>query len=429
MVESASYLALSANSAAYHTSSRPYWETSDGSQEAILSGQSYLTAAVAAVTDMSAAIDAFTWAEGLANATQDVSDDYTATGNTSVTGTDGSSTNLRANTYGSWTGGIVEYIFEIETSGSLSAIDIVQALLISDGDDNVVARAAIVDSSYERMAISVTPHASEDNKYLVDAVFAKTYTNGAEIPRCKVTRDFGGDYCDPTDYEKNVFIYLNAIRTDPTTYEATFDAIIAAFVPRGDNSLECNYAFNGETTELRTFSSKSSGVAAAKATVSGTTAVAALKWSPGLYISAQEHVADMKDKSAVTDAGSDESTPTSRGALYGEGTVYETNIINDYDEMFVIMHALIGDSDSGTARNTMLKDTYTQVGVAQSAHDVYTSLTTINYADDTYITAEPYASCTTEDAEEEEEETVDLISGAVSLSLGAAGLALAAALF
>jgi hypothetical protein len=44
------------------------------------------------------------------------------------------------------------------------------------------------------------------------------------------------------------------------------------------------------------------------------------------------------------------------------------------------------------------------------------------------VTAEPYASCTFENAVEEEE-TVDLISGAVTLSLGAVGLALFAALY
>lgn len=46
---------------------------------------------------MTAAIDDMTWAEGLALATQSVATDYLATGNTSVTGTDGSTTNTRAN--------------------------------------------------------------------------------------------------------------------------------------------------------------------------------------------------------------------------------------------------------------------------------------------------------------------------------------------
>ena len=52
----------------------------------------------------------------------------------------------------------------------------------------------------------------------------------------------------------------------------------------------------------------------------------------------------------------------------------------------------------------------------------------INYASESYVTAEPYASCTYENAVVEEE-TVDLISGAISLSLGAAGLTLFAALY
>lgn len=74
---------------------------------------------------MTAAIDAMTWSEGLALATNDVATDYTTNGNTAVTGTDGSTTNTRANLYGSWSGGIVEYMFEIEVTTSLSATDIV----------------------------------------------------------------------------------------------------------------------------------------------------------------------------------------------------------------------------------------------------------------------------------------------------------------
>jgi hypothetical protein len=55
-------------------------------------------------------------------------------------------------------------------------------------------------------------------------------------------------------------------------------------------------------------------------------------------------------------------------------------------------------------------------------------LTVINYASDTYTSTAPYASCTYEGAVEEEV-TVDLISGAITLSLGAASFALFAALF
>jgi hypothetical protein len=55
-------------------------------------------------------------------------------------------------------------------------------------------------------------------------------------------------------------------------------------------------------------------------------------------------------------------------------------------------------------------------------------LTVINYASDTYISADPYVNCNYGEVEEEEA-PVDLISGAITLSLGAAGLALAAALF
>ena len=79
MTSAAAYVALNANADAYDASTRNYWVTSDTTQEAIISGEAYLTAAVSAVSGMTAAIDPFTWAEGLADATELVSADYTAT--------------------------------------------------------------------------------------------------------------------------------------------------------------------------------------------------------------------------------------------------------------------------------------------------------------------------------------------------------------
>lgn len=65
-----------------------------------------------------------------------------------------------------------------------------------------MARNAIVSSEYTRIGLSITNNASDATKYLVDVVFAKQYTNSASVTECQVTREFGGDICDPTDYEK-----------------------------------------------------------------------------------------------------------------------------------------------------------------------------------------------------------------------------------
>lgn len=153
-------------------------------------------------------------------------------------------------------------------------------------------------------------------------------------------------------------------------------------------------------------------------------AVDPLLWSPGLYLSASGHAEDMKNQSTVTTVGTDDSQPTERASLYGEGTIYETNVIGANSAEFVVMQALIGDTDEGAARTKMLKATYTQVGIAQIAHSDYTSLTVIDYATDAYVVAEPYASCTTE-----EDDTTDLQTGAMGLVLGVASAAVMAVLF
>jgi len=159
--------------------------------------------------------------------------------------------------------------------------------MINDGDSATVARTSIVAGDYTRMGMSITQNASSTNKYLVDVVFAKDYTNSATVAVCQVTRDFGGDICDPTDYEKSVFINQNSVRTDPTYFATTFDSVVAAFVPAADTSLDCIYDYNGDgSTTQRTFSSKRSGVSAAKTTTSAFAAMSPLKWSPGLYLSA-----------------------------------------------------------------------------------------------------------------------------------------------
>ena len=316
----------------------------DDTAQGIVNGKSALDDGVSAVdTDMAAAIDAMTWSEGLGLATADVATDFTTNANTSVTGTDGSTTNSRATTYGTWTGGIVEYMFEIDFTTALSADDIVQALLISDGDDNAVAREAITTSAYTTMGASITLNGDGD-KYFVDVVFAKAYDNAATVAECQVTRNFGGDICDPSTFEMNVFINVNTVREDPAAFDTNFDAIIASFVPNDSTSLDSSYDFNGDgSNQDRTFVKKQAGVTSAKSTVNGGSALSPLKWSPGLFLAASDHATDMIDAETVTTDGTDGSTPTTRAAVYGSGPIYEIDSTGDNNEVNTVMQMLIGD--------------------------------------------------------------------------------------
>lgn len=128
-------------------------------------------------------------------------------------------------------------------------------MLISDGDSSAVSRNAITNSDYTRMALSIT--STSANVYFVDVVFAMEYENANDVASCKVTRDFGGDYCDPSEYEQGVFININAVREDPTFFESVFDDVIDAFIPNEATSRECNYDFDGDGTLVtRTFANE-----------------------------------------------------------------------------------------------------------------------------------------------------------------------------
>lgn len=119
-----------------------------------------------------------------------------------------------------------------------------------------------------------------------------------------------------------------------------------------------------DSTESRTYVSKQAGVTAAKATVAGTTAVAQLVWSPGMFLAATDHALDMSTATVMSTTGSDGSTPTTRAGEYGSGVAYETVVSGSNSAKQAVMQVLIGDADSGAGRNKMLSSSYTQTGVA-----------------------------------------------------------------
>jgi hypothetical protein len=81
---------------------------------------------------------------------------------------------------------------------------------------------------------------------------------------------------------------------------------------------------------------------------------------------------------------------------------------------------IIGDEDSGAARNKIFNSELTHTGIAYGDQSTYGKVTVFDYAKETeYFTNEPWASCT------EEEETVDIvyIGGALGgMALGMATL-------
>jgi hypothetical protein len=250
----------------------------------------------------------------------------------------------------------------------------------------------------------------------------ETYTNNADIEWCQVYRDFGENYCIPTDMEESIFIYQNAIRMEPDLWDETYTAIRAAFdPPNQDDTLDCIYDFNGDgVAETRIFKSGYGYVNASLTTASSQAIILPLKWMPGLYLSAKDHLAGVATLAEVTETGTDGSNPSSRADAYGVGGIYESIALGDYTAQQIVITLIIGDEDSGAARARIFDTDLTHVGIAYGDQSTFGKVTVLDYAKESeYYTSEPYASCT------EEVETVDIvyIGGALGgMALGMATL-------
>lgn len=135
--------------------------------------------------------------------------------------------------------------------------------------------------------------ASNDaTKFFINVILVEEYTNNSDVEWCQVYRDFGENYCIPTDMEENIFIYQNAIRMAPDEWDDVYADIRAAFSPADqDDTLLCIYDFNGDgNAENREFKSGYKYVRESLADASTKSIILPLKWMPGLYLSSQLHV-------------------------------------------------------------------------------------------------------------------------------------------
>lgn len=392
-----------------------------------IDGLSALTEAKAAVDAVPAALDAMTWSEGLYLAAQMQAADYSSTGSTSLTGNDGSTTSQRVNENGDWADGITELSFQVTLASGeeLTANDIALILLINDDDDNKKSQSAILSADFTQMAMTRTENASNDNVY-VDIIFVESYTNNDDVAWCQVYRDFGGNYCDPAEFEEDVFIYQNTIRMDPTRWDGIYNDIRDASTPqRVADTLDFVYDFNGDgVAETVEFKSGYAYVDASLTSASAEAIIDPLSWTPGLYLSATDHVADIAALEEVTETGTDGSTPSSRASEYGVGGIYESIALGDFTAKNTVIALIIGDEDSGAARNRMFDADLTHVGVATGPQSTFTRVTVIDYCKTSeYTTSEPWLSCTGD----EDEVDIVYIGFANGLALGFATLASVAA--
>ncbi len=413
------YTNLVADIAAY-SSANNYWLYDDAEGGQILSGgEASLTDAKTAVDNVAAALPAFTWAEGIALATLENAADYVTLQSALGVPIDNASTSTMVNEHGEWADGLIEIKFEVSFDTELTANDVAQILLINDGDAQKQIQAALLNPLYTRMAVARQIN-NAGNKYFIDLILAETYTNNADVAWCQVYRDFGENYCIPSATEEAIFIYQNAIRMEPDVWDETYQAIRDAFnPPNQDDTLDCIYDFNGDgTAETRIFKSGYGYVNASLTSAQTKTAILPLKWMPGLYLSAKDHVTDQASVLEVSETGTDGSTPSSRASVYGVGGIYESISLGDYTTQQIVITLIIGDEDSGAARARIFDSTLTHIGVAYGDQSTFGKVTVFDYAKESeYYTNEPWASCT------EEEEVVDIVY--IGGALGGAALGVA----
>jgi len=340
---------------------------------------------------------------------------------------DNASTSTMVNEHGTWANGLIELKFEVPFDTELTANDVAQILLINDGDSLAKVQGAILSNLYTQMAVARQINTA-GNKYFVDVIFVEEYTNNSDVAWCQVYRDFGENYCIPSAMEESIFIYQNAIRMEPDVWDDTYQAIRDAFdPPNQDDTLDCIYDWNGDgTATTREFKSGYGYVNASLTSASAEAVILPLKWMPGIFLSAKDHVADVATLAEVTETGTDGSTPSSRASQYGVGGIYESISLGDYTAQQIVITLIIGDEDSGAARNRIFDSSLTHIGVAYGDQSNFGKVTVFDYAKESeYYTNEPWASCT------EEEVVVDIvyIGGALGgVALGTATLAALATL-
>lgn len=304
----------------------------------------------------------------------------------------------RASLHGTWSGAIRELAATVQYGTYLTGDDIAQILFINDGDTSRPIQNLILDSTYKYMTVTTATgtHSDGYERMFIDAVFSKEYENDSTVEWCQPYRDFGGNYCDPTDYERDMFIYQNQIRVDPTAFDTIYTAIRQSFNPLNTaTAVNSIYDYNGDgTAETLAYTSLYSNVDTRLTAASAQTATTQLSWSPGLYLAAEVHVADQATEVAVTSTGTDSSSPSTRAAVFGTGGIYESIALGDFTAQQAVISIIIGDLDAGEGQTRMFDSTYTHVGIASGTQSSFTTISVVDYAKSSeYTTSDTYASC------------------------------------
>ena len=270
---------------------------------------------------------------------------------------------------------------------AITAADALLSILISDGDANADARAALLNPAYTKVGASITRESNSSNRTLVDIVLAQGYTNNPDVAVCQPVQNFGTGICEPTAFEIDLFNAINLLRTAPTTAHATeLSAIIGSF-----SGNIATYDWNADTTATaKGFATGATKWTNAQTFLAGSSPKTAYKWQGGLYQAAKDHVADMNTQKEITIAGSDGSTPASRASKYGAGTVTETVYGDDFS---AVTYALALVAEGGSYQNNIFSDTFTHLAVAQGAFQApQNSVIDLIYTSN-FVTASPYSEC------------------------------------
>lgn len=277
-----------------------------------------------------APLEALTWSEGLASA----SDEYTSAWQndnsiSTLTTTSGTTTSSRAGTYGTVDGLITESAYFFSTD-SIDSMDMMRLLITNDGSSYMAQALFDVTADYlnvykyigmsYKVKTGCSPNGTQSGANACDVVFdvvvAAGYTNNSGTEECNTTLDFGGGNCDPDETAQSVYETINEMRLQTMKWGAYIKEGDADALISNCSTYQCTSDYNGDgSSTARTYVRYNINIGvAATATQDAMETLEVLNWEPGLYMAAADQTSYCASQTSCSSTGAGGSTSAERVA-------------------------------------------------------------------------------------------------------------------
>jgi len=366
---------------------------------------SYVNAATAVTTPLN-------WSIGLSAAGQSLYDSWAKTGTQGLTDSSNQSSVARAKNFGDLgTSGLAEFATYM-TISYFSVQDALTALIIGEGDASGTVRTNLFDSK-NTVASCFNAFNGNPNKYMIEAQFARTFTDASTInSACTLLQNFGGSLCDQTGRAKDFYNAINSIRTNPNPItNALFAAKLAEWqagfgtTKAGQTSFPMTVDINDVAgTETVATTEGKTRLDALIVALKAQAALKPLAWSAGLQYASKDWidlVVGASDISLTAGSGTTKTRSDKYGTVATGGKDVYQVMTNKYDfnALNAVIYLLVSDgkkSSSYPDNAAILSKDYTQMATAYALSTKLASTTiyTANFADAKY-THKAGVACTT----------------------------------